>query len=122
MKTIYVCSNLETLADGVIGDSQRYVDDIREAVSEVCRKFSVYNAIEVKSDGFFANWHGGKFYRAGETVGRNKFGYRMGNVATLELDPSDELIALVDLIDDALDAKLKEIGKLEDATDDEILS
>lgn len=118
MATIYICSNNETLADGVIADRQRYDEHIDDAVLQTCREFDNIGDIEIECKSLFHDWHGGKFYRAGAKIDGKKYGYRCGHVATLEVEPSAELIALVDKIADSLDARLTAIGLLEDQEND----
>lgn len=111
--TIYVCANHETLADGIIDDRQFYSDSINEAISDVCRWIDDQGC-DSKCEGYFADWHGGKFYRAGETIGADVYGHKNGGVCVLAKNPSNELKAIVDAASDKLSEKLHAIGKLEE--------
>lgn len=100
---VYVCSNQETLRDGYVSEPEAYSDQISMAVSEAMRLLDDAGC-DSQSAGFFKDWHGGK-----------KYGYRCGWVATLEVDPSAEVIAAIDAADTLLTERLTAIGKQEEA-------
>ena len=116
MKMIYVCSNIETLADGRVGDSQFYADCIREAVGDVCRFIdNLPGEYDSKSESIFRDWHGGKFYNAGCKIGEDTYGYKSRFVCTLDQNPSQETITVVNLASDYLDFLLTAISQREEA-------
>jgi hypothetical protein len=105
---VYVCSNHETLARHL--DHDHYKEEIDDAVSEAGRMLDDAGYYSQRA-GYFPDWHGGKFAGAGQVLGGKKYGYRCGNVATLAIDPSPELVAAIDAADAALDERLGAITK-----------
>jgi hypothetical protein len=121
MATIYVCSNNETLADGHLNDYQRgswQAETLVDIVSEACWMISDAGH-EAETSCIFQDWNGGKHYKAGGLVGDTKWGYSAGFVVTHERNPSSELIALIERVDDYIRDKLAEASEQEDSEAEE---
>lgn len=111
---IYVCSNHETICDGYVSDRECYSSEIESAIQSACLAIEAAGH-DYATDGLFPHWNGGKFYSAGAIVGGHQYGYRSGHVATLAVDPSEEVKAVIRQADDMLSERLAAVGKLEDA-------
>lgn len=113
---VYVCTNIETLADGRIGDSGFYQDYIEEATGDVLRwledKVGWGYAMSAP---YHRDWHGGKFDRAGDKIGDDTYGYKCGFVCTLAKNPTKTLKKIIDTADRKLRRLLTKIGEQEDA-------
>jgi hypothetical protein len=110
MKTnVYVCSNLETLADGYISENWNYAEELREAVSTACRAIDDCDSFEStilnsNNESTFRDWHGGKFDQFSKFKGRF--------IRTLE-PVSEEIAAFLNAVDDELIEAIAAIGEQE---------
>lgn len=101
MATIYICSNTETLCDG-------YCEGIdtsdRDAIAEAGIDAAIAALVPAESNGhkvtlasLFSDWNGGKYReQCGKIVAGVRYGYAVPYIATLEENPSPELIAWMD--------------------------
>lgn len=122
---IYVCGNAEILADGLIEKHYQYpwCELIDLAVQETCDmlrdKYEHEHDLDIVTRSTFRDWRGGELYRAGSVINGSQYGYRDGFVATWAINPSDELIRIIQEANDFLYGKLKEIGEQEDQEEKE---
>lgn len=113
---VYVCTNIESLADGTIGDSGFYKSSIEEATRDVLQwledQVGWSHALAAP---YHRDWHGGMFYRAGNKIGSDVYGYRNGFVCTLEKNPTKKLKKIVDVASNKLFRLLEKISDEEEA-------
>lgn len=98
--TVYICTNAEAVCfhvdSGIPADYQSRVADAYWAAAS-----AELGGADVEPAGAFRDWNGGKFFRAGDIIGGDRYGYRCGLVAALGVNLPAELR---DLIDRAADA------------------
>lgn len=119
LPTIYVCGNAETILSGSEIETGDIIADeaVAEYVRAACDLIDDSGIATSKVDNAFRNWNGGKHYTAGQTIGRQRFGYRCGSVAIHAVDSSQELCDLCDkaatAANDALYAYIAECGDVD---------
>lgn len=111
---IYVCSNLETLADGCLDREPYGVDEsIKSAVGDV-RKYLEDLGYDTEESSSFQDWHGGKHFRAGDIVGKDMFGYRCGWVCTHHKNPGVHLTNDISFASTMLEEAIRRLGEQQD--------
>lgn len=110
--TIYLCGNDELLCDGLIQNSEMYADYISFAA--VAKMIDDSGIAEAETESIFRDWQGGKFYSAGSVINGKKFGYKARYACTLAVNPSKELIALVERADVMIREELASVAAMED--------
>ena len=100
--TVWVCSNTETLADGVVDLDSPDRAEIANAYTLVaCRMIDDSGLAVSRCDERFPNWHGGMRCSAGKAIGGRPWGHRAGWIACHERDVTPELRAVMDEADQA---------------------
>lgn len=108
---IVVCANAETICDGWVDTDDDFADEVYGAAIEVLRVHAKADQVNHEFDRIFQNWHGGKYARAGESVGGIRWGYHSYKVATLEVDPPQWLCDLIDEMSCAMEEKAIELAE-----------
>lgn len=95
---IYVCGNDETICDGYTDErTEAWRDEIAaEFVRAACEVIDSSGVAESEVAHNFADWHGGKHYRAGGMVAGKTWGYSAGLVVCHECDCSQVIRDLCD--------------------------